>query len=130
MAETEVATGITQVGPVIISVTDQDRALEFYVDKLGFEKRVDVAFGDGDRWIEVAPPGAKTTIALAVPPEGSGSGIDVALTTRDADADHAALLDRDVETDPEVLRLGDPVPPMFTFRDPDGNSIRIVERED
>ena len=51
-------------------VTDQDRALEFYVDTLGFEKRGDDAFGNGDRWVEVAPPDAATTIAIVPPREG------------------------------------------------------------
>ena len=60
-------TRLTPVGTVGVPVTDHDRALEFYVDKLGFEKRLDVPFGDGERWIEVAPPGAATTIALVSP---------------------------------------------------------------
>ena len=47
-------TRITGVGSVGVPVTDQDRAVEFYVGRLGFEKRRDVPFGDG-RWIEVAP---------------------------------------------------------------------------
>jgi catechol 2,3-dioxygenase-like lactoylglutathione lyase family enzyme len=58
MAETTTKTRITQVGTVIVPVTDQDRAVDFYVEKLGFEKRSDTPFGRGDRWIEVAPAGA------------------------------------------------------------------------
>ena len=60
-------THITEVRTVAVPVTDQDRALEFYVGALGFEKRMDATFGGGRRWIEVAPPGATTTIALAPP---------------------------------------------------------------
>jgi catechol 2,3-dioxygenase-like lactoylglutathione lyase family enzyme len=116
-------TRITRVGTVIVPVSDQDRALEFYVGTLGFEKRLDGAFGDG-RWIEVAPPGAATTIAL-VPADG----IEVSLATEDADADHAALRAAGVDADAEVMRMGDFVPPMFTFRDPDGNRFRMVERD-
>jgi hypothetical protein len=61
-------TRISQVGTVFIPVGDQERALEFYLDKLGFEKRADFPYGEGRRWIEVAPPGAINTISL-VPPE-------------------------------------------------------------
>ena len=62
MAETR--THISQLGTVLVPVSDQDRALEFYVEKLGFEKRNDTPFGEGERWVEVAPPSASTTIAL------------------------------------------------------------------
>ena len=55
---------VTRIGTVIVPVSDQDRALEFYVGTLGFEVRIDGAFGDGGRWLEVAPPGAATTLAL------------------------------------------------------------------
>ena len=130
MAETETRTGITQVGTVIVPVSDQDRALEFFVGKLGFEKRTDSPYGEGDRWLEVAPPGAATTIALVPPREGDSTGIEtrVAFTTRDIDADHANLRARGVDADEAVMRMGDPVPPMFFFRDPDGNRFFIIQR--
>ena len=130
MAETETGTRITQVGTVIVPVSDQDQALEFYTETLGFEKRTDVPYGDGDRWIDVAPPGAATTIALVPPREGESAGIEtrVGFTTEDVDADHADLKARGVDVDEAVMRMGDPVPPMFFFRDPDGNSFLIVER--
>jgi catechol 2,3-dioxygenase-like lactoylglutathione lyase family enzyme len=127
MNETDRATRITQVGTVIVPVSDQDRALEFYVGTLGFEKRIDAPFGEGQRWVEVAPPGAATTIAL-VPAGQDPTGMEVSFTTQDAEADHAALRARGVEADEALLRLGDLVPPMFTFRDPDGNRFRMVER--
>jgi catechol 2,3-dioxygenase-like lactoylglutathione lyase family enzyme len=129
MTEHETTTHITQVGTVIVPVSDQDLALEFYLGKLGFEKRMDAPFGEGGRWVEVAPPGASTTIALVLAPEGEQSGIEVSLATRNAEADHADLRARGVEADEELLRMGDFVPPMFTFRDPDGNRFRMVERE-
>jgi catechol 2,3-dioxygenase-like lactoylglutathione lyase family enzyme len=121
-------TPLTQVGTVIVSVTDQDRALEYYVGKLGFEKRLDVPFGVGDRWIEVAPAGAATTIALVTPPPGSPTVTEISFTTTDADAAHAQLKAQGVDVDEEVLRFGDAVPPMFTFRDPDGTQFRVVQR--
>jgi catechol 2,3-dioxygenase-like lactoylglutathione lyase family enzyme len=126
------ATRITGMYTVGVPVTDQDRALEFYLDKLGFEKRGDAEFGDGLRWLEVAPPGATTTIALVASdsgiPEVTGSETGIRLLTEDAEADHAELRDRGVDVDPEIIRMGDPVPPMFLFRDPDGNRFVVVEQ--
>jgi catechol 2,3-dioxygenase-like lactoylglutathione lyase family enzyme len=126
MSETESTTRITRVGTVVLPVSDQDHALEFYVGTLGFEKRMDGSFGDGQRWIEVAPPGAKTTIALV--PQGPGATIEVSFATDDAEADHAAMVAKGVEADADLIRMGEGVPPMFTFRDPDGNRFRMVER--
>src|SRR5690242_21720709 len=67
MTATGTAQHIAGVGTVYLAVSDQDRALAFYRDKLGFEVRTDTEFGEGFRWIEVAPAGAYTVIAL-VPP--------------------------------------------------------------
>ena len=128
MSNTKTSTQITQVGTVMVPVADQDRALEFYVGKLGFEKRADVPFGHGDRWVEVAPPGAATTVALVLPREGEPTGIEtrVGFSSEDVDADHADLQARGVDVDAEVMRMGDPVPPMFFFRDQDGNNLLLV----
>jgi catechol 2,3-dioxygenase-like lactoylglutathione lyase family enzyme len=126
MSETGSTTRITRVGTIILPVVDQDRALEFYVDTLGFETRMDGPFGDGQRWIEVAPPGAATTIALV--PQGSAAGIEVSLATADAESDHAVMTAKGVDADAELIRMGEGVPPMFTFRDTDGNHFRMVER--
>jgi catechol 2,3-dioxygenase-like lactoylglutathione lyase family enzyme len=123
------ATRITRIGTVIVPVSDQERALAFYVDTLGFEKRLDAPFGQGGRWIEVAPPGASTTIALVQTADGDAAGMVISLATDDADSDHATLIDRGVDADAEVLRMGEYVPPMFTFRDPDGNRFRMVQRD-
>jgi catechol 2,3-dioxygenase-like lactoylglutathione lyase family enzyme len=122
-------TRISQVGRVMVPVSDQDRAIEFYVDTLGFEKRADIPYGDGDRWVEVAPSGGEAAIALVPPREGDSAGVDthIALSTSDIDADHAALKAEGVDVDPEVMRMGDPVPPMFWFRDQDGNTLLLVE---
>lgn len=130
MAETDTSTRIAQVGTVMVPVADQDKAIEFYTSKLGFEKRADIPFGDGNRWVEVAPPGAATTVALVQPMEGEQTGIEtrIGFTTEDVDADHADLRARGVEVDAEVMRMGDPVPPMFFFRDQDGNRLLVVQR--
>ncbi|MET7905819.1 VOC family protein [Streptomyces sp. NPDC005355] len=130
MTETARGTRITELGRVAVTVADQDRALDFYVGTLGFEKRADVPFDDGHRWIEVAPTGGAAAIALVLPREGQSAGgaeTGIILVSEDIDADHATLRARGVDTDPEVMRWGAPVPPMFGFRDPDGNGIMIVE---
>ena len=123
------ATAIGRVSTVMVPVADQDQAIEFYTEKLGFEKVADIPFGDGDRWVAVVPPGAATTIALVRPREGEQTGIEtrIGLESADIDADHAALRERGVDVDPEVMRMGGPVPPMFFFRDQDGNRLLIVE---
>jgi catechol 2,3-dioxygenase-like lactoylglutathione lyase family enzyme len=120
---------VNKLSTVVIPVSDQDRAIEFYVEKLGFEKRVDIPFGNGYRWVEVAPGDAVTTIALAPPPEGKPSGnqeTGIGLQTDDIDAYHAELKAAGVDVDAEVSRMGDPVPPLFWLRDPEGNSLMVV----
>ena len=121
-------THITHLHTVGVPTTDQERALEFYVDKLGFEKRLDAPFGAGQRWLEVAPPGAVTTVALLPTPEGMPTGVEtgIRLLSSDPEADHANLLARGVDADPEIMRFGGGVPPMFYVRDPDGNRLVIV----
>jgi catechol 2,3-dioxygenase-like lactoylglutathione lyase family enzyme len=121
---------LTQVGRVVVTVADTDRAVDFYVDTLGFEKVVDVPMGDAGRWVEVAVNGTPTTIALAPPPEGKTAGggeSGIILDTTDVDADHAALKAAGADVDDEVTRYGGPVPPMFWLRDPDGNSLIVVQ---
>ena len=121
---------LTQVGRVCVTVADTDRAIDFYVNTLGFEKVVDEPMGDAGRWVEVAVKGTPTTIALAPPPQGQtagGSQTGICLDTSDVDADHAALKAAGVDIDEDVVRWGAPIPPMFWFRDPDGNSLIVVE---
>jgi len=82
------------------------------------------------RWVEVAVAGTPTTIALAPPPPGTEAGdgqTGICLDTSDVDADHATLKEAGVDVDETVSRYGDPVPPMFWLRDPDGNSLMIVQ---
>jgi catechol 2,3-dioxygenase-like lactoylglutathione lyase family enzyme len=121
--------GISKISLIVIPVSDQDRAIEFYVDTLGFEKRGDTPFGNGYRWVEVAPPGSPTTIAIVPPPPGKPTGnveTGIALASDDIDGDHALMQERGVDGDAEVSRMGDPVPPLFWFRDPDGNTRMVV----
>jgi catechol 2,3-dioxygenase-like lactoylglutathione lyase family enzyme len=121
-------TPITDVRTVGVPVTDQDRALEFYLDKLGFEKRMDAPVEQlGGRWIEVAPPGAAITIALVPTRERVATGVETGIrfTTSDAAAVHADLQAHGVDVG-ELLRWPG-VPPMFEVRDQDGNGFQIVE---
>ncbi|MEA2218560.1 MAG: hypothetical protein QOJ35_1186 [Solirubrobacteraceae bacterium] len=120
---------ISTINLVIIPSVDQDRAIEFY-EGLGFEKRTDVAFGDKYRWVEVYPPNGTTGIALAPPPEGTPTAVQtgISLLTDDVDATHDEMRAAGVDVDVEVMRMGEPVPPMFWFRDPDGNTPLVVEQ--
>lgn len=117
--------GVRAVG---VPVTDQDRALAFYVETLGFEKRLDAPMEQiGGRWIEVAPPGSGVTIALVPAHAGVPAGVETGIrfTSRDATALHAELLARGVDVGRLLCWEG--IPPMFTFRDQDGNGCEIVE---
>ena len=124
------ATRANKIATMIVPFAHQDRALEFYVSKLGFEKRVDVPFGNGERWIEVGLGDQATTIALAPPPPGSEAGgreTGISLQTDNIDAYHAQLKQAGVDVDAEVSRMGGPVPPMFWLRDPESNVLMVIQ---
>ena len=120
-------TSITDVRTVAVNVTNQDDALGFYVDTLGFEKRLDAPIPPTMRWIEVAPPGATTSVALNAREETSDISSDTGIrfSVPDAEAEHAAMRERGVNVG-DVMRW-DGVPPMYTVDDPDGNRFYIVE---
>jgi lactoylglutathione lyase len=123
-----VSTSINGIRAIGVPVADQDRALDFYVGVLGLEKRLDVyAEHFGGRWIEVAPPGWTTTIALVPARPDSPSGVEtrIRLTTPDAAAMREELRTRGIWVD-ELLQW-EGIPPMFLFRDPDGNGLAIVQ---
>ena len=138
------ATNINEVGTVFVPVSDQEAALAFYVDIVGFEKRADFVYGDARlRWIEVAPHGSANTVSLVPPGEGPATGGDAAhcaFATTDIQADHASLRAAGVDVDGEIARtgsrragltsldvsVGDPVPSQCFFRDADGNRFLIV----
>jgi catechol 2,3-dioxygenase-like lactoylglutathione lyase family enzyme len=131
---------ITKVQLVTIPSSDQARSVAFY-ESLGFQKRVDLPWADGARWIEVYPPGDDAGLAV-VPhgPDPVGVRTGVILNTADIDATHAALRGLGVDVDDTIARTGsptrvrigavelaEPVPPMFWFRDPDGNELLMVQ---
>jgi predicted enzyme related to lactoylglutathione lyase len=128
MASTQ--TRINKVANVVIPVADQEKALTFYVDTLGFTKRIDEPFAPGARWIELGIGDETTTIALPPPPEGGPVGdrqTGITLQTDDIDAMHSQLKDAGVDVDAEIMRMGGAVPPMFWFRDPEGNILLMVQ---
>jgi lactoylglutathione lyase len=121
------STTISDVRTVGITVADQDAAIDFYVGTLGFEKRLDAPMSPTTRWIEVAPPGASTSVALGTPDGPGKLGVDTGIrfTVPDADAERASMQERGINVG-ELLRWPD-VPPMYTFDDPDGNRFYVVE---
>jgi lactoylglutathione lyase len=117
-------TTITDIAAVGVPVSDQDDALRFFVGTLGFEKRLDARVGDSFRWVTVAAPGAVTSVALIANADtGADTGIRFAVP--DAEAEHTAMRQAGIETG-DLLRWPG-VPPMFQFKDPDGNTFEIVE---
>ncbi len=119
----------SKIANVIVPAGDQDRMIEFYVDKLGCEKQVDIPFGNGYRWIEVALGDSPTTIALAPPPEDKPTGnreTGITLFSDNIEAYHSELKAAGVDVDDEISRMGGPVPPMFWLRDVEGNTLLVV----
>jgi len=132
---------ITRIQLIAIPSADQYRSVAFY-EMLGLEKRNDAPWGDGHRWIELYPPNAPTGIALVPPGPRDPTSVwtGIVFNTDDIDATHAELRALGVDVDESVARVGapakirigavemaGPVPPMFYFRDPDGNSFLIVQ---
>jgi catechol 2,3-dioxygenase-like lactoylglutathione lyase family enzyme len=120
---------ISSVGRVMIPVADQDQAIAFYTEKLGFQLTADTPFGEGERWVEVTPPGGGASLAL-VPPRGeyqTGRMTGVALDTSDAAAVQAQLKDQGVDVDAETMGGDGTVPMLFFLRDLDGNTLMIVQ---
>jgi lactoylglutathione lyase len=124
---------ISQLGRVIVPVSDQDAAIAFYTDKLGFTVTADIPYGEGDRdrWVEVTPPGGGSAIALSLGmgefQPGRETGI--ALTSPDPKADHEELKSKGVQVDDELMGGDGTVPLLFMFRDGDGNGLMIVQED-
>ena len=118
---------VTRMLTVGVPVRDQDRALDFYSTVLGLSTRMDVPIGGGARWIELTPPSGGTTIALTLASPDTPAGVEtgIRLCAADADTFRQHLLDQGASAD-EVLRWPG-VPPMFKFRDQDGNGLVIVQ---
>ena len=125
---TETQPAVVAIPAVGIAVRDQDSALTFYTETLGLQKQLDISLPQlGGRWITVAPAGSATSIALVPASETNPAGVEtgIRLATADAAAMHEHLRRHQV-TVGELLSW-DGVPPMFAFRDPDGNGLEIVQ---
>ncbi len=126
---TQTRTTVNNLGVVMFTVSDQDAAIAFYTEKLGFELRGDTAFGENGeyRWVEVAPPGSVARLALNPPMRDEPGGSAIGVETADVAAEHERLKAiGGVEVDPELMDAPG-APPMFSLRDPDGNTIWVVE---
>ncbi len=125
---TKAETTVTNIGVAMFSVADQDVALSFYTEKLGYEVRADMRFGEKNemRWLEVAPPGSTARLALNPPMGGQPGGGGIGVETTDVLAEHKRLSALGVDVDTEPMRTPG-APLMFMMRDPDGNSIAVVE---
>lgn len=122
-------TTLSNIGVAMFTVADQDSALAFYTEKLGFEVRSDTRFGEHDemRWLEVAPPGSRSRLALNPPMGSEPGGGSIGVETADVLAEHARLSEiGDIDLDPEPMRAPG-APLMFALRDPDGNYVWVVE---
>jgi catechol 2,3-dioxygenase-like lactoylglutathione lyase family enzyme len=122
-------TTVSTIAVAMFSVSDQDKAIAFYTQKLGYEVRSDMPFGENNemRWVEVAPPGSTARLALNPPMEGSPGGGSIGVETTDVLGEHARLSAiGGIDVDPEPMRMPG-VPTMFALRDPDGNSVWVVE---
>lgn len=127
---TDSPTTLTNIGVAMFTVADQDAALQFYTDKLGFEVRADTRFGEhgGHRWVEVAPPGSHARLALNPPMGGQPGGGGVGVETPDVLGEHKRLSAiGGIDLDPEPMRAPG-APLLFMLRDPDGNHIAVVEQ--
>jgi lactoylglutathione lyase len=125
---TQAPTTITNLGVAMFTVADQDAALAFYTDKLGFEVRADVTFGENgeNRWLEVAPPGSTARLALNPPMGAQPGGGSIGVETTDLEGEHARLTAiGGLDLDPIMGAPG--TPRMFTVRDPDANYVWVVE---
>jgi catechol 2,3-dioxygenase-like lactoylglutathione lyase family enzyme len=126
---TQAPTTLTNIGVAMFAVSDQDAAIAFYTEKLGFELRSDTRFGEnGDmRWVEVAPPGSTARLALNPPMGGQPGGSGIGVETTDVLGEHARLTAiGGIDLDPEPMRTPG-APLLFMLRDPDGNHIAVVE---
>src|SRR3954453_15440585 len=121
-------TTVSTIAVAMFSVADQDAAIAFYTGKLGYEVRSDMSFGENgeNRWVEVAPPGSPARLALNPPMGGSPGGGAIGVETEDVLTEHRRLTELGVDVDPEPMRMPG-VPTMFALRDPDGNSVWVVE---
>ena len=123
----QATTTLTDITVAMFTVADQDAAIAFYTGTLGFELRGDDRFGEQgeNRWVEVAPPGSRTRLALNPPMGGAPGGSTIGVQSADVEAEHARLRSLGVDVD-ELMRVPG-APLLFMMRDPDGNHLAVTE---
>jgi predicted enzyme related to lactoylglutathione lyase len=120
---------ITHVKFVSIPSADQDRALAFWTEKIGFTLVTDQPFSDTQRWIELAVRDSDTRFVLFTPDgqeDRIGSFFNGALACDDVEATWRQLSERGVifDSPPKKSHWGS----FATFRDPDGNQFVLSSR--
>jgi catechol 2,3-dioxygenase-like lactoylglutathione lyase family enzyme len=125
---TQAPTTVSNIGVVMFTVADQDAAIAFYTEKLGYELRSDSKFGENNdnRWVEVAPPGSTARLALNPPMADQPGGGAIGVETPDVLGEHARLTAiGGIDLDQPMSAPGAPL--MFMLRDPDDNTVVVVE---
>lgn len=122
---------IDYIHSTTVVVSDQDAALDFYVNTLGWKKELEYPMSDNARFITVAPPGGKTQLSLApgnwfTPERSPGGPSGISCVTSDIDETYKTLTERGVKfTGPvEMMPWGSRA---VWFLDPDGNEIFVAE---
>jgi predicted enzyme related to lactoylglutathione lyase len=117
---------IKQIKFVSIPVADQNRALDFYTEKLGFTIITDQPFDEKQRWIELRVPKAETRVVLFTA-EGEekriGSFMNVSFACDDIDKTYEEMKKRGVEFD--VPPKKEPWGSYAIFKDSEGNSFVV-----
>lgn len=114
---------ISSIAALTVPVSDQDRALAFYSDVLGFEVRSDNPFPHG-RWLTVAPKGCETTLLLASWFPGKQPLGGTVLHTSDIDGLAARLRDNGVDLEGPT---DEPWGRQLLFHDPFGNGYAVTQ---
>lgn len=126
---TDASTTVTNIGVVMFTVSDVDASIAFYRDRLGWDLRGDMSFGENgeNRWVEVAPPGSVARLALNPPMFDEPGGTSIGVETTDVLGEHRQLTAiGGIDLDPEPMQTPG-APLMFMLRDPDRNVVVVVE---
>jgi catechol 2,3-dioxygenase-like lactoylglutathione lyase family enzyme len=118
---------ITQIKFASIAVDDQDRALAFYTEKLGFKVASDQPFTEKIRWIELKIPGADTKVVLFSPPGSKPGGFqNIVFQSDNVQKTYDELKARGVEFthEPKTEQWGT----SATFRDSEGNLFLVSSK--
>ena len=90
---------ISRMRFVVITVTDVNQALEFYVDKLGFTVQVEMPLPGGNKFVMVAPPEGGSSLVFSLPGPGQTHmpAANISFETNDVAATYAELRAKGVE---------------------------------